>query len=104
MLAIKDGKVSMDPRGPLYIRADIDKSLLSINLSEFNKFLAERQVSSRELIHHLQTKGINTVKKRVRMGAGWKDAMAAFNDNCYQFDSVDMFKLPILDEGEVANG
>lgn len=103
MLAIKDGKVSMDPRGPLYIRADIDKSLLSINLGEFNKFLAERQVSSRELIHHLQTKGISTVKKRVRMGAGWKDAMAAFNDNCYQFDSVDMFKLPIPDGGEVAN-
>jgi len=92
MLAIKDGKVSMEPRNAFLIRADVDKSLLSISVGEFNKYLSDMQVSSRELIHNLKTLGISTVKKRVRMGVGWKDATAEYNVFCYQFDSTNMVK------------
>jgi len=91
VLAIKDGKITMEPKGPLYIRADVDKSLLSIDAGEFNKYLAELQVSSRELIHHLKLLGINTTtSKRVRLGTKWKDATAVYNAVCYQFDSTDL--------------
>lgn len=98
ILMIKEGKVSMEPKGALYIRAVIDKSQLCIDQSAFNKFLAEKQVSTREFSANIKTAGINVEQKRMRMGTGWKDATGAFNVNAYVFDSTDFLKNIIDDE------
>ena len=98
ILALRDAKIVMEPRGPLLIRADADKGILSINQAEFNKYLNGLQVSTREFLFNMKQSGINTVQKRIRMGTGWKDATGIFNVPCYQFDSTKFLEKIIAEE------
>jgi hypothetical protein len=101
ILSIKEDRVTMEPKGALLIRADVDKSKLYINQPAFNKYLGEVQISTREFLHNMNLIGIPTINnKKTRMGAGWKDATAVFNDNAYVFDSLELLSRIISEPDE----
>jgi hypothetical protein len=104
ILAISNGKVVMEPKGSLLIRADGDKGLLSINQAAFNKYLNSLQVSSREFLYNMEKLGIKVIKKRVRMGTNWKVVAGLFNDECYQFDSTKFLEKIITEENSEDTG
>jgi hypothetical protein len=87
ILAIKDGKVSMEPRSALVIRAEVDSSTIYIAKPAFRKFLSEAQVSSREFVFQLTQAGIDVKESKKRLGSGWKDATGAINVEAYIFDT-----------------
>ena len=83
ILAFKDNKISMEPRSPLVIRAELDTHMIFISKPEFRKHLAENQVSTREFLYQMKQSGIDVKESRKRMGTGWKDATASVNVEVY---------------------
>jgi hypothetical protein len=100
ILAIKDGKTSMEPRSSLVIRAEVDTSTIFIAKPAFRKFLSDSHISSREFLFQMQQSGIEVKEVRKRMGSGWKDATGAVNAQAYVFDTTKFTKdiLKGLDE------
>ena len=88
ILAFKDSKISMEPRSPLVIRAELDTHSIFISKPEFRKHLAENQVSSREFLYQMKQSGIEVKESRKRMGTGWKDATASVNVEVYVFNTT----------------
>jgi hypothetical protein len=88
ILAFKDGKISMEPRSPLVIRAELDTHLIYISKPEFRKHLAENQVSTREFLYQMKQGGIEVKESRKRMGTGWKDATASVNVEVYVLNTT----------------
>jgi len=88
ILAFKDNKISMEPRSPLVIRAELDSHLIYISKPEFRKHLAENQVSSREFLYQMKQLGIDIIEKRKKMGTGWKDATGTINIETYVIDTT----------------
>ena len=87
VLAINDGKISMEPRTSLVARAEIDHNMLFVSKPEFRKYLAEKQISSREFEFEMKEKGILKVTKKMRLGSGWKEAMSGYNVEVYGFET-----------------
>jgi len=87
ILAFKDNKISMEPRSPLVIRAELDSHLIYISKPEFRKHLAENQVSSREFLYQMKQSNVEVKEMKKRLGAGWKDATASVNVEAYVFPS-----------------
>jgi hypothetical protein len=85
ILVLKDGKVSMEPRGQLVGRIVSEESLLQVSKSEFKKFLAERQVSLREFEFDMREKKILFDDKKGRLTTGWKSAISVDPAYCYWF-------------------
>ena len=83
ILAFKDGKIAMEPRSPLVVRAELDTHEIFISKPEFRKHLAENQVSTREFLYQMKEAGIEIRESRKRMGTGWKDATASVNVEAY---------------------
>lgn len=88
ILAFKDNKISMEPRSPLVIRAELDSHLIFISKPEFRKHLAENQVSTREFLYQMKQAGIEVIEKRKKMGTGWKDATGTINIETYVVDTT----------------
>jgi hypothetical protein len=88
ILAFKDGKISMEPRSPLVIRAELDTHLIFISKPEFRKHLAENQVSTREFLYQMKQAGIEVEEKRKKMGTGWKDATGTINIETYVINTT----------------
>jgi len=88
ILAFKDNKISMEPRSPLVIRAELDTHLIYISKPEFRKHLAENQVSTREFLYQMKQAGIEVKESRKRMGTGWKDATASVNVEVYVLNTT----------------
>lgn len=86
MLAFKDEKISMEPRMPLVIRAEMDNNMIYFIKPEFRKFLAENMVSTREFKFELEQRNVEVREVRKRMGTGWKDAASAINVEAYAFN------------------
>jgi hypothetical protein len=75
MLVLKDGKVTMEPRGQIVGRIVSEDNLLQISKSEFKKYLAERQISTREFEFEMRAKNILVDDKKGRLTTGWKSAI-----------------------------
>ena len=75
MLVLKDGKVTMEPRGQIVGRIVSEDNLLQISKSEFKKYLAERQISTREFEFEMKAKNILVDDKKGRLTTGWKSAI-----------------------------
>jgi hypothetical protein len=75
MLVLKDGKVTMEPRGQIVGRIVSEDNLLQISKSEFKKYLAERQISTREFEFEMKAKKILIDDKKGRLTTGWKSAI-----------------------------
>jgi hypothetical protein len=88
ILAFKDNKISMEPRSPLVIRAELDTHMIYISKPEFRKHLAENQVSTREFLYQMKQAGIEVIEKRKKMGTGWKDATGTVNIETYVINTT----------------
>jgi hypothetical protein len=94
ILSIKSGNVVMDPRGPLLIRSVIENNALMVSRPAFRKYLNDLQVSQGQFTLAMRKLGALIDEKKVRMGAGWKDATAEINTMCYIFDTT-KFTIPV---------
>ena len=74
-LVLKDGKVVMEPRQGLYVRAEVDTSTIYISSSELKKYLREAKVDTRQFEKRLTLEGVLIGKVRKQMAAGWKAAL-----------------------------
>ena len=83
-LVLKDGKVVMEPRQGLYVRAEVDTSTIFISSSELKKYLRDSKVDARQFEKRLATEGVLIGKVRKQMAAGWKAALGAHNVQAYQ--------------------
>jgi hypothetical protein len=92
MLVIKDGKVSMEPRGQIVGRIVSDEELLQISKSEFKKYLAEQKISTREFEFEMKEKKVLIADKKGRLTTGWKTAIHV--DPAYLY----WFKMPAADK------
>jgi len=88
ILAFKENKISMEPRSPLVIRAELDTHMIYISKPEFRKHLAENQVSTREFLYQMKLAGIEVIEKRKKMGSGWKDATGTINIETYVINTT----------------
>jgi hypothetical protein len=75
MLVLKDNKVTMEPRGQIVGRIVSEDNLLQISKAEFKKYLAERQISTREFEFEMRAKKILVDDKKGRLTTGWKSAI-----------------------------
>ena len=75
ILVIKDGKVSMEPRGQIVGRIVSEENLLQVSKTDFKKYLAERQISTREFEFDMRQKKILFDDKKGRLTTGWKTAI-----------------------------
>ena len=75
ILVLKDGKVTMEPRGPIVGRIVSEENLLQISKTDFKKYLAERQISSREFEFEMREKKLLIDDKKGRLTTGWKSAI-----------------------------
>jgi hypothetical protein len=75
ILVIKDNKVAMEPRGQIVGRIVSDENLMQISKTDFKKYLAERQISSREFEFEMREKNLLIDDKKGRLTTGWKSAV-----------------------------
>lgn len=80
-LGINDGKVTYEPRTSLVGRMDAASGQVSISSTEFKRYLAEKQVSSREFEVAMKDKGILIGNKKMRLDSGWKGAFSILDKN-----------------------
>ena len=85
ILVLKDGKVTMEPRGQIVGRIVSEEGLLQVSKTEFKKFLAERQVSLREFEFDMREKKILVDDKKGRLTTGWKSAISVDPAYLYWF-------------------
>ena len=85
ILVIKDGKVTMEPRGPIVARIVSDESLVQVSKAEFKKFLGERRISAREFESDMRTRNKLVDDKKGRLTTGWKSAISVDTTYLYWF-------------------
>jgi hypothetical protein len=92
ILVIKDHKVTMEPRGQIVARICSDEHLLQISKSEFKKFLAEKNISTREFEFEMRNNKILVDDKKGRLTTGWKSAIQVDPAYLYWFKTeLDIF-------------
>jgi len=94
-LVIRDGKVTMEPRNALHIRAEVDTGRIYISTSAMKHYLREINADPRQFESRLKQKKILLDKVRKQMGSGWKDALGSTNVNAYELvmDSSHIFDV-----------
>ena len=93
ILAFKDNKITMEPRMSLVIRVENDTNTMEISKTEFDKYLHEINVSTKEFLFQMQALGIKIQSGREvvrRMNAGWKD----IGKSATRVYRIDMTTLP----------
>jgi len=76
ILIMKDGKAVMEPRSALVIRVEVEGNAMYISKTEFEKYLNEMSVSSKEFLYQMKLSNIEIDAGRdirKRMNAGWRD-------------------------------
>jgi hypothetical protein len=81
---LKDGKVVMEPRQALYVRAEVDTGTIYISTTPLKQYLREAKVDTRQFEKRLIDEGVMVGKVRKQMAAGWKAALGAHNVQAYQ--------------------
>ena len=93
ILAFKDNKITMEPRMSLVIRVENDTNTMEISKTEFDKYLHEINVSTKEFLFQMQALGIKIQSGRDvvrRMNSGWKD----IGKSATRVYRIDMTTLP----------
>jgi hypothetical protein len=80
-----ENKITMEPRGPLYIRTETDTKRMFVSSSALKVYLNERQLSVRVFDEEMAARGILIRKIKKKMGAGWKGGIGAHNVQAYEF-------------------
>jgi hypothetical protein len=76
ILAFSDDKMIMEPRTAFVIRVENDEHTMWISKTEFDKYLSEMLISTKEFLFQVNGLGIKVEAGRgvvKRMNAGWKD-------------------------------
>ena len=76
ILAFQDGKIINEPYRQLTMRVDNDKDTMWISKREFDSYLAELPISTKEFVYQMKLLKIEIevgAKVKQRMNAGWKD-------------------------------
>ena len=76
ILAFQDGKIINEPYRQLTMRVDNDKDTMWISKREFDSYLAELPISTKEFVYQMKLLNIDIEvgqKVKQRMNAGWKD-------------------------------
>ena len=85
ILVIKEGRVTMEPRGPIVARIVSEENLVQVSKSEIKKFLGERKISTREFEADMRTRGKLIDDKKGRLTTGWKNSISAEPAYLYWF-------------------
>ena len=85
-LIVNDGRITLEPRGPLLVRVEVDTGKLFVNVPDFRKYLTESNISTNEFLFQMQSMGVKVANKKVRVGAGWKEGVKLQN-YCYVIDT-----------------
>ena len=85
ILVIKDGKVTMEPRGPIVARIVSEESLVQVSKAEIKKYLGERKISTREFEADMRARGKLIDDKKGRLTTGWKNAISVDPAYLYWF-------------------
>lgn len=101
-LVIKNGSVTMEPRGSIVGRVVSDDGTMQVSKSEFKKFLNERSISTREFEFEMRNAGVLVDDKKGRLTTGWKSAMQVDPAYLYWFKS----EVPeeLIDQSNAATG
>jgi hypothetical protein len=85
ILVIKEGRVTMEPRGPIVARIVSEESLLQVSKAEFKKYLGERKVSTREFEADMRSRKSLVDDKKGRLTTGWRNAISVDPAYLYWF-------------------
>jgi len=80
-IGINDGKVTLEPRNSLVGRIDYGTGLVYVSTTEFKKYLLEKNISTREFERNMKEKKILLEVKKMRLDAGWKQALSILDKN-----------------------
>ena len=100
ILAFKDNKITMEPRMALVIRVENDSNMMYISKTEFDKYLHEGGISTKEFLFQVNALGIKVDAGRnaqKRMSAGWKDIGKSVT-RVYKIDLSTMPNMHLGDE------
>jgi len=100
ILAFKDNKITMEPRMALVIRVENDINMMYISKTEFDKYLTEGGVSTKEFLFQINALGIKVDASRSavkRMSSGWKDIGKSVT-RVYKIDLTTMPNVHLGDE------
>ena len=91
-LVIREGRIMMEPRNSLFVRAEVDNNLIWISSSAMKEYLRLIKLGVRDFEDRLTKSGILVSKGRKQMAAGWKDAFGSTNVQAYEL-KLDMSHL-----------
>ena len=105
MLVVHDHKVKVTPRGPLYIRAEVDSSHIYISTSALKQYLHEIKLGIKDFEKRLSDSGVLLGKIRKQMASGWNDAVGSTNVQAYmiQSDISHLFPKEIIADEQKAD-
>jgi hypothetical protein len=89
----------MEPRMALVIRVENDSNIMYISKTEFDKYLTESGISTKEFLFQVNALGIKVDAGRSsvkRMSAGWKD----IGKSATRVYKIDLLTMPNLHVGE----
>jgi hypothetical protein len=98
ILAFKDNKMTMEPRTAYVIRVENDFNTMWISKTEFDKYLNEMLISTKEFLFQINALGIKVEAGRdvtKRMNAGWKDVGKSAT-RVYRIDLTTLPDDPVL--------
>ena len=85
ILVLKDGRVTMEPRGKIVARIVSEEGLVQVSKTEFKEFLKTRKVGFGEFENDMKTNGILIDDKKGRLTTGWKNAISIDSAYLYWF-------------------
>jgi hypothetical protein len=83
-LVLRGEKVTLEPRGGLFVRAEVERDTMWVSTSGVKEYLKLIKLGVREFENSLTHKGILVGKVRKQMAAGWKDALGSHNVQAYE--------------------
>lgn len=83
VLVVRDHKTTVTPRGPLYIRAEVDTGLIYVSTSAMKQYLHDIKLGVKDFEARMTHAGRLKGRVRKQMAAGWNDAIGSTNVQAY---------------------
>jgi hypothetical protein len=98
ILVLRDGKATLTPRGPLYIRAEVDTGVIYISTSALKQYLHEIKLGVKDFESRMTNANLLKGKVRKQMAAGWNEAIGATNVQAYMITTDIEHLFPHIQE------
>lgn len=83
ILVVNDGVAKMTPRGPLFVRAEVDNGLMYVSTRAMRDYLHSINMGVKEFEARLTKAGVMEGHIRKKMAAGWNEAIGSTNVQAY---------------------